>query len=81
MPHVNLGMVGLRFFVASRKRGEPGPHALPQRTGKKQGLTIKLATAQSSAPLTTKSNPYGVCKCTRNAPLGQSAFRLAARHP
>jgi len=31
-------------------RGEKGPRALQQRTSKKQGLTIKLCTAQSSAP-------------------------------
>jgi hypothetical protein len=33
------------------------------------------------SPLTTRSKPYGVYKCTRNTRLGQSSFPLAVRRP
>jgi hypothetical protein len=62
-------------------RGEKGPHALQQRTGQKQELTIKLCPAQSSAPLTTRSHPYGSHKCTRSARLEQSVSLSATRRP
>src|SRR4029453_4666512 len=60
---------------------EKGPHARQQRTGQKQELTIKLCPAQSSAPLTTRSHPYGSHKCTRSARLEQSVSLSATRRP
>src|SRR5262245_28765689 len=69
------------LFLLPWVRGEKGPHALQQRTGKTKELTIKLCTAQSSAPLTTRSNPYGIYKCTRSAQLEQSVLLRPTRRP
>jgi hypothetical protein len=70
-----------RFFCCLMREEPPRPRVLQQRTGKKQGLTIKLCQAQSSAPLPTRSNPYGLHKYTRNARPGQFRCPIAARRP
>src|SRR5438093_2698005 len=58
-------------FLLSVARGGQRPQALPQRIGKKSGLAIKLWRAQSPAHITTKCNPHGVYKRTKNAWMGQ----------
>src|SRR5262245_804813 len=74
-------MVEIRFLVASGERGGRGLTRYSRGQVKRRGWRSRLLGPQSPAPLTTRSSPYGSCKCIRNVRLGQSILCIAARRP
>ena len=56
----NVCVVQLRFFCCLWREERQRPHAQQQRTGKKKSLQRYPGKVTLQAPITTRSNPYGI---------------------
>ena len=74
-----VGVVGLRFFCAGGPtRQQPDPsRSRPHNTR----AGDHAATAIITSPLTIRSDPHGVEKCSKNAPSEQSVSGRASQRP
>jgi hypothetical protein len=66
--------------VSGERRGR-GLQRYSVGQAKRKGWRSRLRGLLSPAPITTRSRPHGVGKCTRNAHLEQSVLFMAVRRP
>jgi len=80
MAGVSAGGAAVCCCCVSEEEGQKPP-AFESRNDPQSRLAITLSRAESPAPLAARSDPSGVYKPTRNAPLGQSLFTPCGQAP